>query len=223
MTIKQEIKVNFYSLGEEIFSSVTHGIGAVFSIAATTILVVLSALFGNALCVVSSVLYGLSLIILYTCSTLYHAITNTTAKKVFRVLDHCTIFLLITGTYTPITLINLRNDGGIWVFGVLWALTILGIVLNAISLEKFKYFSMFCYVAMGWCVVFKAGAFYRSTPLPGVILIAVGGICYTAGLIFYGSKHKYMHSIWHLFVLAGSVTHFLAVLLYIIWPQLSIA
>ncbi|MBQ3141068.1 MAG: hemolysin III family protein [Clostridia bacterium] len=219
MATKHKIRINFYSLGEEIFSSVTHGVGALFSIAALVLMVVFSAIYGNARCVISSVLYGVSLIILYTCSTLYHALTHPTAKKVFRVLDHCTIFLLIAGTYTPITLLTLRHHGGWWVFGFLWGLTVLGIVLNAVSLERFKVFSMICYIVMGWCVVFCAVPFVKNTPLPGVLMILAGGLFYTFGLIFFGSKHKYMHAIWHLFVLAGSIVHFFAILFYILWPQ----
>lgn len=206
-----------YTLGEEIFNSVSHGVGAGLSIAALVIGIVCAAVGkGTALAVISAVMYGVSLIILYMSSTLYHALTNPTAKKVFRIFDHSSIFILIAGTYTPVTLVAFGGVQGVVWCCILWGLAILGIVLNAISIEKFKVLSMILYVAMGWAVVWNIKLLLASIPLGGIILIAAGGLCYTGGLIFYAlHKHRYMHSIWHLFVLAGSVVQFLGVVLYI--------
>jgi hemolysin III len=207
----------FYSLGEEIFNSISHGIGAALSIAGFVILVVKAAFSGDGWSIASGLVFGLTLIILYTMSTLYHAITNKTAKKVFRILDHCTIFLLIAGTYTPYTLITLNGVSGWVVFGILWGVTALGIVLNAVSLEKFKKFSLFCYLAMGWAVVFTMKTFIEVLDPIGLAFLFIGGFFYTVGIIFYALKRvKYMHSIWHLFVLAGSIFHYFSILLYVI-------
>lgn len=218
-----------YTLGEEIFNSVSHGIGAGLSVAGLVIMVVFSAVQGDPWKVVSSAIFGASLIILYTMSTLYHSFTNPTAKKVFRIFDHSTIFILIAGTYTPITLVTMRsvNKGLAWtIFGILWGLTVIGIVLNSINLEKFKKISLVCYVIMGWSIIMAVNPLIISPiknhahfpiPLGGMLFLLIGGIFYTVGIIFYKMKSvKYMHSIWHLFTVAGSVFQFFAILLYII-------
>ncbi len=206
-----------YTLGEEIFNAVTHGVGAALSIAALVLCIVQAAVgTGTALAVVSAVVYGVSLIVLYLSSTLYHALTNPTAKKVFRIFDHSSIFLLIAGTYTPVTLVGFGGVQGIVWCSILWALAIIGIVLNALSIEKFKKLSMVLYVAMGWAVVWNIGLFISNVPLGGIILIAAGGVAYTGGIAFYvQKKHRYMHSIWHLFVLAGSILQFLGMVLFV--------
>ena len=218
-----------YTLGEEIFNSVSHGIGAGLSVAGLVIMVVFSAVQGDPWKVVSSAIFGASLIILYTMSTLYHSFTNPTAKKVFRIFDHSTIFILIAGTYTPITLVTMRsvNKGLAWtIFGILWGLTVIGIVLNSINLDKFKQISLVCYVIMGWSIIMAVNPLIISPiknhthfpiPLGGMLFLLIGGIFYTVGIIFYKMKSvKYMHSIWHLFTVAGSVFQFFAILLYII-------
>lgn len=206
-----------YTLGEEIFNAVSHGAGALLSIAGCVILIVFSAIHGDAYSVVSSAIYGASLIILYTMSTLYHSITNVTAKKVFRVLDHSTIFILIAGTYTPYTLVTLRGAVGWTLFGLVWGAAAFGIVLNAISIERFKKVSMICYILMGWAIVAAARPLYQNLDKGGLILLVAGGILYTVGIIFYAmKKHKYMHSVWHLFVFGGSVLHYFSILLYVI-------
>lgn len=205
-----------YTRGEEIFNAVTHGVGTLLSIAALVVGVVFAALYGDAWCVVSAAVYGATLIILYCMSTLYHAITNPTAKKVLRVFDHCSIFFLIAGTYTPYTLVTLRGPWGWSLFGVVWGAAILGIVLNAISIERFKKFSIVCYVAMGWVVILAVNPLLQALPMPGFWLLIGGGVVYTLGIIFYRLKNvRYAHSIWHLFVLGGSVLHFFSVLLYV--------
>jgi len=204
-----------YTLGEEIFNSVSHGVGAVFAIVATVLVIIQAAIHGDAFTVVSSAIYGATLIILYTMSTLYHALTSPGAKKVFRVFDHCSIYLLIAGTYTPITLAVFRNAIGWVIFGVVWGAAIIGIVLNSISLNKFKVFSYILYILMGWAVVAAFPTLLSVVPFPGIVLLVSGGIMYTAGMTFYALKKiKFMHSIWHLFVLSGSVLHFIMIMMY---------
>ncbi|MDE6733759.1 MAG: hemolysin III family protein [Oscillospiraceae bacterium] len=206
-----------YTLGEEIFNSVSHGVGSLLSIAGTTVLIVLAAIHGGAWEVVSAAIYGASLIILYTMSTLYHALTNRRAKSFFRIMDHDTIFFLIAGTYTPITLIPLRGAVGWVLFGVIWGAAVLGIVMNSIDLEKFRKPSIVCYALMGWAVIFAIKPMLREcTPL-SLWFLLIGGICYTGGIVFYIIKSKkYFHSIWHIFTVAGSVFHYFSVLLMIV-------
>ena len=205
-----------YTLGEEIFNSVSHGTGGLLAIAGTVVLIIFAAIYSNAWGVVSSAVYGASMIILYTMSTLYHAITNQKAKKFFRIMDHNTIFLLIAGTYTPITLVPLRGALGWTLFGVVWGAAILGIVLNSINLEKFSKPSLVCYIAMGWVIFFAIKPMIETVDKVPLIFLLVGGIFYTVGIIFYALKKiKYFHSIWHLFTIGGTVFHYFAILLII--------
>ncbi|MBR1423156.1 MAG: hemolysin III family protein [Ruminococcus sp.] len=206
-----------YSLGEEIFNSVTHGIGGGLSIAGTVVLIVCAAIYSNAWGVVSSAIFGASLIILYTMSTLYHAITNPKAKSFFRIMDHNTIFFLIAGTYTPITLVPLRGALGWVLFGIIWAAAIVGIVFTSINLEKFRKPSVVCYILMGWAIIFAVKPMLDNVNALSLWFILIGGLFYTVGIIFYVHKEKkYFHSIWHLFTIAGSVFHYFAVLMFII-------
>lgn len=206
-----------YTLGEEIFNSVSHGVGAGLSIAGLVIMIVKAAFTGNARMIVSACIFGAMMILLYTMSTLYHAITNPTAKKVFQIFDHCTIFLLIAGTYTPYTLVTLSGAAGWTLFGILWGFAALGIVFNAIDLQKFKKISIVCYLAMGWSIVFAFRPLLQNLALGGLIFLFAGGLFYTFGIIFYALKKvKYMHSIWHLFVLGGTVCHYFSVLFWVI-------
>lgn len=206
-----------YTLGEELFNSISHGIGFLLSVAALVLAVIQAAFHGDAWCVVSAAIYGSTLILLYCMSTLYHSITHPTAKKVFRIFDHTTIFLLIAGTYTPITLVSMRGTIGWIIFGIVWGTAVLGIVLNSISIEKFKKFSMIAYIAMGWAVVIGVKPLINSMETRGLLLLVFGGLFYTIGIIFYAlKKFKFMHSIWHLFVLAGSVLQYFAVYFYIL-------
>ncbi len=200
-----------YSLGEEIFSSVSHGVSALFAAAALVLLLVFCE--KAPVKVVSVCIYGAMMILLYTVSTLYHALGLNKAKVVFRSLDHCTIFLLIAGTYTPITLVCLGGAFGWVMFGVVWAAAVLGVVLNAVSVERFKKVSMVCYLAMGWVVVFAMKAVLKNLSSLGFWCLLAGGICYTAGAVLYGvgKKIPYIHSVFHLFVLAGSVLHTITV------------
>lgn len=213
---EKEIKIPLnkrYTLGEEIFNSVSHGVGALLAIAGTVVLIVMTALYSDPWGVVSSAVYGGTLIILYTMSTLYHAITNEKAKQVMRVMDHVTIFLLIAGTYTPITLVTLRGTLGWVLFGFIWGAAALGIVLNAIDLERFRKISVVCYIIMGWAIIAAIVPLINSLPTISLVFLLVGGVLYSVGVIFYAIKKiKYFHSIWHLFTIGGSVFHYFAIL-----------
>lgn len=203
---------NRYTLGEELFNSISHGAGAGLSIAGTVVLIVFCAIYADAWSVVSSCIYGASLIILYTMSTLYHAITNPHAKKFFRIMDHNTIFFLIAGTYTPFVLVPLRGALGWTIFGIIWAATALGIVLNSINLEKFKFISLISYIVMGCAILFALKPLIENTPKISIVFLLIGGIFYLVGVVFYVlKKYKYMHSIWHLFVIGGSIFHYFSI------------
>lgn len=203
-----------YTLGEEIFNSVSHGVGACLAVAGTVVLIVVSAIFSNAWGVVSSCIYGASLIILYTMSTLYHSFTNKRAKSFFRIMDHNTIFLLIAGTYTPYTLYFLHGTIGWILFSVVWGAATLGIVMNSVNLEKARIPSVFCYIAMGWVIIFAIKPLIEAMSVISIVFLVLGGVFYTLGIIFYAIKKvKYFHSIWHLFTIAGSVFHYFSILL----------
>lgn len=212
-----ENKLKRYTLGEEIFNSVTHGVGSLLSIAGTVVLIVCSAIYSDAWGIVSSCIFGASLIILYTMSTLYHALTNEKAKKFFRIMDHDTIFILIAGTYTPYTLVNLRGSVGWVLFGIIWGMAILGVIFNSINLEKFRKVSLVCSIIMGWTIIFAIKPMINALPKISLWFLLIGGIFYTIGIIFYVIKKiKYFHSIWHIFTIAGSVFHYFSILIAII-------
>ncbi len=210
-----------YTKGEEIFNMTSHIIGAVLGIVATVLCVVFAAIHKNVYGVISGSIYGVTMILLYTMSSIYHGLNpKFTSKKVFQILDHCSIFLLIAGSYTPFALCAIRSVDsfmGWLIFGVIWSLAILGIVLNSIDIKKFKKFSMICYLLMGWCIIIKAGMLPELLTLNGFILLVAGGIAYTIGAVIYGvgKKHKYFHSIFHLFILLGSFLQFMCILLYV--------
>lgn len=210
-----------YTKGEEIFNMTSHIVGSVLGIVATVLCVIFAAINHNVYGIVSGSIYGSSLIILYTMSSIYHGLSpKLFSKKVFQVLDHCTIFLLIAGCYTPVALCNIRevNSAAGWtIFGVIWFLAIVGIILNSIDLKKFKTFSMICYLLMGWCIIFRLDLLLKSVETTGIILLVLGGLSYTIGSILYGigKKKKYFHSIFHLFILLGSFLQFFCILLYV--------
>ena len=210
-----------YTKGEEIFNMTSHIVGAVLGVVATTLCIVFAAINGNVYGVVSGSIYGVTMIILYTMSSIYHGLSPTRySKRVFQVLDHCSIFLLIAGSYTPFALCTLREYDtatGWVIFGVIWAIAILGIVLNSIDIKRFKKFSMLCYLIMGWCIIVKANLLPQLLGTSGFVLLLLGGIAYTVGAVLYGlgKKTKYMHSIFHLFILLGSFLQFLCTLLYV--------
>lgn len=206
-----------YTVGEEIFNSVSHGVGVLLSVAALVLLIVFAAIYSDGYGLASALVYGISLILLYTMSMVYHIVQNEKGKKVLRIFDHCSIFILIAGTYTPYLLGPLRGALGWTIFGIIWGVTVIGILLNAISLEKFKVISLICYVLMGWGIVLSIKPLSQNLPLGGLWLLIAGGLVYTVGIIFYVmKKYRYMHSVWHLFVLAGSICHYFSILLFVL-------
>ena len=186
MSLKEKIDIPKYTLSEELFSAISHGIGSLLSVAALVLCVVFSAKHHNAYAVVSSVIYGSMSIILYTMSTLYHSFKVNNAKRVFRIIDHCSIYLLIAGTYTPYVLVALPKALGWTIFGIIWGCTVLGIVLNSIDLKKFKVFSMILYLVMGWLIIFSFDELYAAIDIGGIYLTIAAGSLYTIGAIFYG-------------------------------------
>ena len=211
-----------YTKGEEIFNMVSHIVGGALGIVITVLCIIVSAIHKNAYAVVSSAIYGASVIILYTMSSIYHGLSpKCKGKKVMQVLDHCTIFLLIAGSYTPFALCTFREYNAVigWsIFGGIWLAAILGIVLNSIDLKKYKVFSMICYLGMGWTIIVKANLLPVLLGIRGTVLLVLGGIAYTLGTIFYGlgRKKKYMHSIFHLFILAGTILQFFCIIFYVL-------
>lgn len=214
----EKIQLHTYTLAEELISAISHGVGAALAIAATAVALTLSAIYNNAWCVVSVAIYGAMLIVLFTMSTIYHGLRPNNGKKVFRVIDHCSIFLLIAGTYTPYTLVTLRGPLGWVLFGVVWGAAALGIALTAVDLIRFAKFSMVCYLVMGWAVIFAIRPLFRGLSAGGITLLILGGVAYTLGAVLYGiGRHKkYFHSVWHFFVLAGSFLHYFSILLYVV-------
>lgn len=207
------MKPKSFSTGEEIANAVTHGVGALMAIAALVLLVVFSAQEGSAWHVSSFTIFGASMVILYCMSTLYHALTHLKAKKLFRKFDHMSIFLLIAGTYTPFCLTALRGWLGWTIFGIVWFCAVLGIVLKAFYTGKGEKISTFLYLIMGWIIIFFIKPVYLTMSVEGFSFLVIGGACYTIGAFFFiKDKIPYFHSIWHLFVLAGSIFHFFAVL-----------
>lgn len=208
-----------YTHGEEVFNMVSHIVGAVLGVVVLVLCVMVSILHNNMYGIVSSAIYGTTMIILYSMSSIYHGLKNVTAKKVFQVIDHCTIYLLIAGTYTPIALSAIRevNPTLGWIlFGFEWSFSVLAIILTAIDLEKFSVFSMVCYIGMGWSVIVIYKYVLIALTFPGFMLLLMGGIFYTIGAIFYGlgSSKKYMHNIFHVFVIIGSIMQFFAIIFY---------
>ena len=214
---KHRIAIPHYTLGEELMNSISHGVGALFGIVTLVLCVVRAAQSGDPYRIVSGAIFGFTVLILYLMSCLYHALKVNKAKRVFRVIDHCTIFLLIAGTYTPYTLVSLRGSVGWWVFGVIWATAIVGIVLNAVSLKKFSKISVALYLIMGWMIIIAYQPMVQAIPGGGLQLLVWGGVAYTVGAILYGvgSRKKYFHSIFHFFCMIGTALHFLSIYLYV--------
>ena len=213
MGMLKEVKTQ--TLGEEIANSISHGVGAGLSVAALVLLIVKATHNSGALGVVSACIYGGSLVLLYLLSCLYHALAKTGARKVFQILDHCSIFILIVGTYTPIALNYIKGTLGWTIFGIQAGCMVLGIVFNAINMEKWKKASLALYVIMGWMIVFSIKSIL-SFPSNALWFLVLGGVAYTVGIIFYKNKKlKFFHFIWHIFVLAGSVLQFFCVYFYV--------
>lgn len=206
-----------YSAAEEMANAITHGIGTVLAVAALTVLVVFAALRGNIWHIVTFSIYGTTLTVLYLFSTLYHGLRNQKLKSTFKVMDHAAIYLLIAGTYTPFTLVALRGTLGWTIFGIIWGLAFVGIVLKVFFVKRFKVISTLTYVLMGWAIVFAFNPLVATLSAQGVRWLVFGGILYSAGAIFYLFKRvPYNHAIFHLFVIGGSVCHFLSILLYVL-------
>jgi len=211
--LDKRIELPKYKLGEELVNSISHGIGALLSITALILCILKS---DSWIELFSVLFYGITSIILYLMSCLYHSFKPNNAKRIFRIFDHCSIYLLIAGTYTPMVLLTLPLKLGWTIFGIVWGLAILGIVLNSIDLKKFKIISMILYLSMGWCIIFSFKTLWNNMNHIGVILTLLGGITYTIGAIIYGfgKKHKYIHSIFHIFCLIASILFFFAIYLY---------
>lgn len=211
-----------YTKGEEIFNMVSHIVGGALGIVVIVLCSIFAGIHKNPYGIISGIIFGVSMILLYTTSSIYHGLkSNTTSKKVFQILDHCAIFILIAGSYTPFALCTLRQYNaalGWSIFGIIWGFAVLGITLNAIDLKKYKVFSMICYLVMGWCIILKINILPKLLGINGVILLVAGGIIYTMGAIFYGlgKKYKYTHSVFHLCIFFANLLHFLCVLLYVI-------
>jgi hemolysin III len=203
------------SLGEEIANAVSHGVGLLAAIVASPFLLITAARRGGPAVVVGASIFAMTMVLLYLTSTLYHALPKGRAKRVFRVFDHGAIFLLIAGTYTPFTLGVLRGGWGWTIFGLIWGLAILGITLKAVAGLRNPVLSTCLYIGMGWLAIIAVRPLWLHLPMPGVLWLVAGGIAYTAGVAFYAvDRVRYMHFVWHLFVLAGTACHFIAVLRY---------
>jgi hemolysin III len=210
-----------YALGEEIANSITHGVGAALAVAGLAVMVTLAATRGSASHVVGCAVFGVTLVLMYGASTLYHSIPHPRAKRVLQVLDHSAIYLVIAGTYTPFLLVSLRGTTGWVLLATVWAIAAAGIVFSSTLGRRVHFLSVVLYVGMGWIAVVVFRQLAASLGLAGMALLVSGGVVYTAGVIFYGWKRlPYNHAIWHVFVLAGSALHFAAVLGFVIPPPL---
>ncbi|WP_084019085.1 PAQR family membrane homeostasis protein TrhA [Desulfuribacillus alkaliarsenatis] len=208
--------VKRYTIKEEIFNSVTHGIGALLSLVALVVLVSFASIQGDPWRIVSFSIYGFTLFFLYLSSTLYHSVFHEKTKRVLRVFDHVSIYLVIAGSYTPIALVAIHGPWRWIIIGLIWSIAITGIVLKIINLNKTKKFSTALYVAMGWLVIIAIKPMLEMVPTGLLIWLLVGGLFYTFGIIFYACKRiPFNHGIWHIFVLSGSIAHFIGILFYL--------
>ena len=211
-----EHNLKFYTKGEEIANAVTHGIGTLLAVAALILLVFYSKSYGDSWYVVSYTIYGISLVLLYLESTLYHSITNKKVKALFRIFDHSSIFLLIAGTYTPFTLTVLRGKIGWTIFITVWVMAVAGIIMKFFFVGRFKVLSTILYIIMGWMIIFAIKPLVAALPYYGVLLLFIGGILYTVGAgLYLIDKIPYNHAVWHLFVMGGSACHFFCILFYL--------
>ncbi len=216
-------KLPDYTRGEEIFNMVSHIAGGGLGVIICALCIIKSFLNHDAYQITGSFIYGFSMVILYTMSSIYHGLKNETAKKVLQIIDHCSVFILISGTYTPITLTSLREHNaalGWSIFGIVWAVSALGITLNAIDLKKYNVFSIICYLVQGWCIIFTGKTALTAIGIQGFLWLLAGGISYTLGAVLYAiagkSVHRYMHSVFHIFVVIGSVLQFFAIFFYVL-------
>jgi len=206
---------------EELANGITHGIGLVLSIVGLAVLVFLSVMRGNAWHIVGCTTFGVSLVLLYTASTMYHSFRTPRWKRILKTLDHTAIYLLIAGTYTPFTLVNLRGFWGWTLFTLVWSLSVFGILWKIFNVDRYQIISTLIYVAMGWLVVIAIKPLFLGIPLSGIAWLVAGGLFYTVGVIFFAANRiPYNHAIWHVFVLAGSICHYIAVMLYVLPPRI---
>ena len=218
--VKRDNSLPNYTIGEERFNMITHIVGGGLGLIALIACVIVAGLHQNVFGIVSGIIYGSTVILLFTMSSVYHGLKIGKPKRIFRVLDHCTIYVLIAGTYTPILLGQFRAvyPFAAWLlFGIIWGTALIGLTLTAIDRKRFAIFAMICYLGMGWAAMFRVPSLIRVLGVPFFVLIAVGGVLYTVGAIFYGvGKHKkYMHSVFHLFVNAASIVHSVAIAMYV--------
>lgn len=213
----KKITIPKYTLGEEIVNSISHGLGIALGIVALVTTIVFAAVHKNTMGIISGSIYGASMIFMYSMSCIYHALSpRLTAKKVFRIIDHCDIYIFIAGCYTPYCLSLIGGVKGWVLFSIIWLCAIIGVLLNSINLEKFKKTSLFLYLLMGWMIIFSFDSLKVLLKTPGLVLLISGGVVYTLGAILYsiGAKKKYFHSVFHFFVLAASILQYLSILMY---------
>lgn len=211
-----------FSLGEEIANAVSHGVGALLSISALVLLIVFSSLNGTWIHVVSFTIYGVTMVFLYTSSTLLHSLPKGRAKNVFEILDHSSIYFFIAGTYTPFLLVAVRGEIGMRLFLIVWGIAIFGSIFKIFFVQRFVIISTLIYIIMGWLIVFAWSSLVASIPTGGIILLAVGGVLYTFGAVFYIWRwFKFHHMVWHLFVLAGTIVHFFSVIIFVLPIQIT--
>jgi hemolysin III len=208
---------DLHKIREELWNAITHGLGAVLSVAGGSVLITLAAMKGNSWQLISAIVFTMALILLYTASTLYHAIPHLNAKQQLKVFDHCAIYVLIAGTYTPFTLIGMHGYGGWWLFGISWILALAGVLFKLFYTGRFKLISTLIYLGMGWMVIFAIKPMLSHIDIITMSWLLIGGLFYTLGTIFYLSNRiPYAHAIWHVFVMLGSASHFVAVSMQIL-------
>lgn len=210
-----------YTKGEELFNTVSHIVGGGIGIIALCLCVIVSAIHADPWAVVGSAIYGASFVALYTVSSVYHGLKTVHSKKIMQIIDHCTIYFLIGGTYTPILFCSIRRQSPVWawvIFGIVWGCAFMAAALTAIDLKKYEVLSMVCYVCMGWCILICTKTLINSMEQLGLVYLLAGGIAYTVGAVLYGigKKKRYMHGIFHVFVVIGSVLHLICILFYVI-------
>jgi hemolysin III len=205
-----------YKLGDILANAITHGIGAAFALVGAVYLISVSVR-GTVWQAVSCTVFACTLVLVYLCSTLYHSLVKTRARHVFHILDHSSIYLMIAGTYTPFTLVSLRGPVGWWLFGIVWGLALAGVVFKCFAVDRFALLSALVYLFQGWIVVFAARPLFQALGWHGMLWLAAGGLAYTLGIIFFAlDRLRYFHAAWHIFVLAGSVAHYFAILYYVV-------
>ena len=208
-----------YRLGDILANAITHGVGAIFALIGAVYLIV-RASHGSAWLVTSCSIFATTLVLVYLCSTLYHSLVRTRARHVFLVLDHAAIYLLIAGTYTPFMLVSMRSRLGWTLLAFVWTLAVAGVIFKSLAVGRFPAASATVYLLMGWCIIFGIRPLLRAITWPGMLWLMAGGLAYTLGIVFFANDRlHYFHALWHLFVLAGSVSHYFAILFYVVPRQ----